>query len=136
MGYCWRYRVGGCGLRSPQMIATPLLSTVVTDTDGNYPTAPTGNDYSPVTIPTAYPYAIPAPSTAQAQQVAPMPSVVPLNAYIATSPLSVSSVPTLPNGSATASGDCGCSGSRPLQWYEILTAVALVVIAVTAFTRR
>lgn len=111
------------------MIANPLASGAP-EQAGDYD----GAMYAPVTIPTAYPYAIPAPSTAQPQQVAPLPSLVPLNAYVATQ--APQAMPA-PNAAVAATDDCGCGGgARPLKWYEILTAVALVVIAVTAFAKK
>jgi len=108
------------------MISVPMVGGgVVPNVGGTYP----GDMYAPVTIPTATPYAIPAPSTKQPDQVAYSAHVVPTNAYISPLVAASSSQSLIP-----APADCGCGGGS-LKWYEVVSAVALIVIAFAAFRK-
>ena len=110
------------------MIAVPMAVSGVGDYAGTYP----GDMYAPVTEPNAVSYALQPPSTAAPQQVAPLPTTVPLNAYVAT----VSATPIASGAtSAMALPANGCGCERPLRWYEIASAVALVVIAIAVFRK-
>jgi len=107
------------------MIATPYGG--VSSNGGTYP----GDMYAPVTIPTAVNYAIQAPSQAPTQQIAPPNHEVALNTYVP--PVALSASPPRPATLASVD-NCGCA-SQGLRWYEIVSAVALVVIAVAAFRK-
>lgn len=109
------------------MIAVPMAAGGVGDYAGTYP----GDMYAPVTEPNAVSYALQPPSTAAPAQVAPSPTTVPLNTYVAT--VSPSAVVAPVASSALLTNGCGCE--RPLRWYEIASAIALVVIAIAVFRK-
>jgi hypothetical protein len=111
------------------MIAVPMAATAAPSEIGVY----SGGAYAPVTIPTATPYAVAPPSTAQAMQSPPLPTTVPLNAYV-TGVSGPATQMTAASTSATTGG-CGCGGNGVLRWYEIASVVALLVIAITALRK-
>jgi hypothetical protein len=108
------------------MIATPMAAGGISGGPVDTP----GAMYTPVVLPGVTPWATPAPSTAEPQQIAPRPHRVPLNAYIPSQPSAASAV-----ASSRMADDCGCDTSRPLRWYEVVSAVAIIIIAVSALRK-